>query len=62
MQACDALAFCHHDLKLLHRDIKPANMLLTKALDLKIGMRSQPQHSQITWIQPQIMHPHNHVT
>ena len=38
VQCVSALAFCHHDLKLLHRDIKPANIFLTQATqDVKIG-------------------------
>ena len=36
-QCASALAYCHHDLKLLHRDIKPANIFLTKAGDVKLG-------------------------
>ena len=32
-QCASALAYCHHELKLLHRDIKPANVLLTGAED-----------------------------
>lgn len=36
-QSASALAYCHHELKLLHRDIKPANVFLTSAGDVKLG-------------------------
>ena len=36
-QCASALAYCHHELKLLHRDIKPANVLLTRDDDIKIA-------------------------
>ena len=37
VQSVDALAHCHHTLKLLHRDVKPANIFLTAEGDVKLG-------------------------
>lgn len=36
-QICTALAYVHHDLKLLHRDLKPANIFLSSDGDVKLG-------------------------
>eukprot|EP00966_Prymnesium_polylepis_P312489 7221069-Prymnesium_polylepis.1 len=36
-QMVSALAYCHHDLKLLHRDLKPANVFLGASGEVKIG-------------------------
>ena len=36
-QMCSALAYCHHELKLLHRDLKPANIFIDSNGDVKIG-------------------------
>ena len=36
-QAADALAYCHHEKRLLHRDLKPENIFLTRSGDVKIG-------------------------
>jgi NIMA (never in mitosis gene a)-related kinase len=37
VQSVDALAYCHHTLKLLHRDVKPANIFLSGEGDVKLG-------------------------
>ena len=36
-QICDALSYCHRDLKLLHRDLKPANIFLSASGQVKVG-------------------------
>ena len=36
-EMCSALAYCHHELKLLHRDLKPANIFLSAAGNVKVG-------------------------
>ena len=36
-QTCSALAYCHHELKLLHRDLKPANIFIDSKGDVKVG-------------------------
>lgn len=36
-QICDALGYCHHELKLLHRDLKPANIFIGPAGEVKVG-------------------------
>lgn len=36
-QICDALSYCHRDLKLLHRDLKPANIFLSSTGQVKVG-------------------------
>ena len=37
VQSVDALAYCHHTLKLLHLDVKPANIFLSLEGDVKLG-------------------------
>lgn len=36
-QLISALAYCHHELRLLHRDLKPANVFLSSTGDVKLG-------------------------
>eukprot|EP00966_Prymnesium_polylepis_P281530 6504977-Prymnesium_polylepis.2 len=36
-QLSSALAYCHHDVKMLHRDLKPQNVFLSARGDVKLG-------------------------
>ena len=36
-ELASALAYCHHELKLLHRDLKPQNVFLSASGKVKLG-------------------------